>query len=44
MFGCLTGALINALGAVSLGAPIGMQYVSCFSKSLISFFFGDIGC
>lgn len=25
---CLIGALINAFGAVSLGAPIGMQYVS----------------
>jgi hypothetical protein len=36
---CLIGALINALGAVSLGAPIGMQYVSLRSSFSISFYF-----
>lgn len=29
-FFLLTGALMNALGAIALGAPIGMQYVSFF--------------
>ncbi|KAL0723612.1 hypothetical protein Bca4012_038211 [Brassica carinata] len=38
ILGLISGALISALGAISLGAPVGVQYVSprsCFSNSTI---------